>query len=112
MKTAQPEPSRRSALLRRAVTLTSSAGVALSRSGPRKRAVRWKLPSLLRTMPSATSAAHGRKSARLEGLLRYSERLNICITSRTEMGRIADVPARDLDELRVSLRGPDGSGRG
>jgi hypothetical protein len=39
-KIAQPEPRRRSALLSRAVVATSSAGVALSRSGPRKRAVR------------------------------------------------------------------------
>jgi hypothetical protein len=51
-------------LLRRLVTETSSAGVAESRSGPRKRAVRWKPPSLLRTMPGATSAAQGRKSAK------------------------------------------------
>src|SRR5215467_6430306 len=106
MKTAQPEPRRRSALLSRAVTPTSSAGVALSRSGPRKRAVRWRLPSLLRTMPSSTSAAHGRKSARFCGLLRYSERLNM-ITSRTEVRRIADVPAHNLDEERVPLCGPD-----
>src|SRR3546814_9687725 len=47
-------------LFSRAVTETSSAGVALSRSGPRKRAVRWKEPSLLRTTPSATSATQGR----------------------------------------------------
>ena len=44
---------------------TSSAGVAESRSGPRKRAVRWKEPSLLRMTPFSTSAAQGRKSARL-----------------------------------------------
>jgi hypothetical protein len=39
-------------------------------------------------------------------LLRYSERLNM-ITSRTEMRRIADVPAHHLDEERVPLCGPD-----
>src|SRR5262249_9483556 len=45
--------------------------------GPAERVVRWKLPSLLRTMPSATNAAHGKKSARFCGLLRYSARLNM-----------------------------------
>ena len=34
-RSPQPEPRRRSALLRREVIATSSAGVALSRSGPR-----------------------------------------------------------------------------
>src|SRR5690606_40812904 len=63
-KIAHPEPRRRKALLSRPATATSSAGTAESRSGPRKRAVRWKLPSLLRTTPSPTSAAQGRKSAR------------------------------------------------
>ena len=38
-KIAQPEPRRRSTLLSRAVVPTSSAGVALSRSGPRNCAV-------------------------------------------------------------------------
>src|SRR6516162_10845383 len=74
MKITQPEPRRRSALLSRAVTPTNSAGVALSRSGPRKRAVRCRLPSLFRTTPAETSAAQGRKSARLCGFLRYSAR--------------------------------------
>src|SRR5258708_7646651 len=31
------------------------------------------------------------------------------VTSRTEMGRIAHVPAHHLHEQRVALRGPDGS---
>ena len=34
--------------------------VADSRSGPRKRAVRWKAPSLFRTTPGPTRAVHGR----------------------------------------------------
>ena len=42
------------------VIATNSAGVAESRSGPRKRAVRWNDPSLLRTTPLSTSAAQGR----------------------------------------------------
>ena len=44
----------------RAETATSSASVALSRSGPRNLADRWKLPSLLRTTPWPTKAAQGR----------------------------------------------------
>src|SRR6478735_2729492 len=47
----------------RPATPTSSAGTAESRSGPRNLAVRWNEPSLLRTTPSSTSAAQGRKSA-------------------------------------------------
>jgi len=65
-KMAQPDPSRPSAPFRREVVETSSAAVALSRSGPRKRAVRWKLPSLLATTPGATSAAQGRSRQGLE----------------------------------------------
>src|SRR5258708_4475198 len=108
-KMVQPKPSRRSALLSRAVTPTSSGGVALSRSGPRKRAVRWKEPSLLRTTPSSTRAAQGRKSARPAGRLRYSARLSMAI-SQAEMGGIAEGPAHHIDELRIALRPPDGGG--
>src|SRR5256885_3689762 len=57
MNSAQPEPRRRSALFKRADVAISSPCVALSRSGPRKRAVRWKLPSLFKTTPGATSPA-------------------------------------------------------
>ncbi len=39
------------------------AGVALSRSGPRKRAVRWKLPSLLRMRGIRRKARFNRKCA-------------------------------------------------
>src|SRR5262249_24497888 len=105
-KIAQPEPNRRSALLSRAVVPTSSAGVAESRSGPRNRAVRWKLPSLLTTTPGATSAAHGRKSASIFGFLRYSTRLNIVCPSDPEMGAVAQMPAHHVDELRVVLCRP------
>ena len=60
-KTVQPEPSRRSALFSRAEVATNSAGVAESRSGPRNRAVRCRLPSLFRMTPGAINAAQGRK---------------------------------------------------
>src|SRR6516164_7536207 len=106
-KIAQPEPSRRRALLSRAVVPTSSAGVAESRSGPRNRAVRWKLPSLLRITPGATSAAHGRKSVSILGFLRYSARFNMASPLHVEMRGITQVSAHDLDELRVASCGPD-----
>src|SRR5262245_59133044 len=106
-KIAQPEPSRRSALLSRAVVPTSSAGVAESRSGPRNRAVRWKLPSLLRITPGATSAAHGKKSASILGFLRYSARFSMATALHAKMRRIAEVSAHDVDELRVAPCGPD-----
>src|SRR3954465_12827970 len=105
-KIAQPDPSRRSALLSRAVMPTSSAGVAESRSGPRNRAVRWKLPSLLRTTPGATSAAHGRKSASILGFLRYSARLNMGFALHAEMRGITQMPPHNIDELRVALCRP------
>src|SRR5574338_74278 len=108
MKTAQPEPRRRSTLLRREVIATNSAGVEESRSGPRKRAVRWNEPSLLRMTPLATNAAQGRKSARLWLRRRYSARFIIARTSRDQMLRVAQVPAHDVDEGGVAFRGPDG----
>ncbi len=55
MNSAQPDPLRRRALFKRADVAISSPCVALSRSGPRNRAVRWKLPSLFKTTPGATS---------------------------------------------------------
>src|SRR5690348_11918077 len=108
MKTAQPEPSRRSALLRRDVMATSSAGVAESRSGPRKRAVRWNEPSLLRITPFSTSAAQGRKSARLWVRRRYSAMFIIDRTSRDQMRWIAQVPAHHFHESGIALGSPDG----
>src|SRR5581483_7196479 len=105
-KIAQPEPRRRSALFSREVTATSSAGVALSRSGPRKRAVRWNEPSLLRTTPSSTKAAQGRKSARPAGRFRYSARFSIA-PSHAQMCGIAEVPTDHVDEERLALGGPD-----
>src|SRR6266581_1661640 len=108
MNTAQPEPSRRSALLRREVIATSSAGVAESRSGPRKRAVRWKEPSLLRMTPFSTSAAQGRKSASLCVRWRYSARFIIGRTSRGQMLGIAEVPAHHIDKGGIALGGPNG----
>src|SRR6185437_5447953 len=106
MKTAQPEPRRRRALLRRDVIATSSAGVAESRSGPRKRAVRWNEPSLLRMTPSSTSAAHGRKSARFCVRRRYSARFIIDRTSRNQVLRITQVPAHHVDKGGIALGGP------
>src|SRR5262245_19205196 len=110
-KIAQPEPSRRSALLSRAVVPTSSAGVAESRSGPRNRAVRWKLPSLLRITPGATSAAQGKKSASILGFLRYSARFSMGkrLTSQlhAKMRWIAEVSAQHVDELAVAPCSPD-----
>src|SRR3546814_6335354 len=73
----------------------------------RNRALRWRLPSLFRTTPSPTSAAHGRKSARRVLLLRYSLRLNIVVSDREVAGN-AQMPAHDIDELRIALRGPYG----
>src|SRR6185437_10784404 len=107
MKIAQPEPRRRSALLSRAVMATSSAGVALSRSGPRNRAVRWKEPSLFRMTPSLTSAAQGRKSARRSALRRYSASDIIDEASCDEMRRVAQMAPHHIDEGRVSLGRPD-----
>src|SRR6185437_7345708 len=95
-KIAQPEPRRRKALFKRPVMATSSDAVAESRSGPRKRAVRWNEPSLLRMTPPATSAAQGRKSERVWALRRYSARLIMRLASRDQMLRIAQVPAHDL----------------
>src|SRR6056297_1802398 len=105
MKTAQPEPSRLSALLNRAEVATSSAGVAESRSGPRIRAVRCRLPSLFRMTPGAINAAQGRKSASMADLERYSARR--IIGSDPEPGRVTEMPPRHFSDLCVSLRGPD-----
>src|SRR5579863_5427092 len=103
MKTAQPEPRRRSALFSREVIATSSAGVAESRSGPRKRAVRWNEPSLLRMTPFSTKAAQGRKSARLCVRWRYSARFIIDRTSRDQMLRITQVAAHHVDKGGITL---------
>jgi hypothetical protein len=67
MNSAQPDPKRRSALFKRADVAISSPCVALSRSGPRNRAVRWKLPSLFKTTPGATRPAQGSQSASSAG---------------------------------------------
>src|SRR5579875_3250943 len=107
MKTAQPEPRRRRALFSRDVMATSSAGVAESRSGPRNRAVRWKEPSLLRMTPRSTSAAHGRKSARLCDRRRYSARFIIVGTSRDQVLGITEMPPHHVDEGWIALGGPD-----
>jgi hypothetical protein len=75
---------------------TSSDGVAESRSGPRKRAVRWNEPSLLRTevgedlsFPTIFGEAHHAPP------------------SRGQVLGIAQVPAHDLDEGGVALGRPD-----
>src|SRR5690349_16637192 len=108
-KIAQPEPSRRSALLRRPAVATSSAGVAESRSGPRMAAVRWKEPSLSSTTPGATSAAQGRKSASVAPRARYSRR-NIMVASRAQQGGVAQVTPPDFEELGIPARRPDSGG--
>src|SRR5882757_2185482 len=100
-KIAQPDPRRRNVLLRRPATATSSAGTADSRSGPRKCAVRWNEPSLLRTTPLATSAAQGRKSARRVAELRYSARFIIGLPSHTQGTGNSEVPADHVDEQRI-----------
>jgi hypothetical protein len=43
-----------------AVVMTSSASVALSKSGPRNRKVVWNEPFLLKTIPGATNIAQGK----------------------------------------------------
>src|SRR5579872_680038 len=58
--------------------------------------------------PSATNAAHGKKSARLWLRWRYSARFIIRRTSRDQVLRITQVPAHDIDEGGVALRRPDG----
>src|ERR1700733_3893640 len=57
--------------------------------------------------PSRTSAAHGRKSARLCERWRYSARFIMISHSTDEVLRIAQVPAHHVDEGRVALGGPD-----
>src|SRR3546814_15824909 len=93
-KIDHPDPRRRSALLSRCVTPTSSEGVAESRSGPRKRAVRWNEPSVLRTTPSAISAAQGRKSLSQAARLRYSARFIMGRAERKRVGEGKDGPVR------------------
>src|SRR3546814_5124389 len=106
-KSAQLPPKRRSTLLSRAQVATSSGSVALSRSGPRKRKLRWKLPSLLSTTPGATSAAHGRWSASSAGFLRYSARFSIRATPSGEGGG----PAPGRTAGRAWRRTPPACGR-
>src|SRR6185437_14741578 len=117
---AQPEPSRRSALFNRADVATSSPSVALSRSGPRKRAVRWNEPSLFNTTPSPTRPAHGNQSASSAGRRRYSARDIMAATrpavrdasgaARTPHGqRMTDQPQREADQPQLQAQ-PDGSG--
>src|SRR3546814_6102091 len=65
-----------------------------------------KLPSLLRTMPGATSAAQGRKSERREARRACSQR-NIMGSAFEDSGK-RDVAARDGEDLRIAPRGEDG----
>src|SRR5690606_27859361 len=100
----QPEPRRRKALLMRPATATSSAATALSRSGPRNDAVRWKEPSLFKTMPGPTRAAQGRKSARRLALRRYSARFIMAwAPSDRQACRDAQMPAADFHEERIAF---------
>src|SRR4051812_22918636 len=88
---------------------TSSAGTALSRSGPRNFAVRWNEPSLFRMIPSSTRAAQGRKSARRALEWRYSARFIMIANSEVEMTGNAQMSAHYIDEGWIALSGPDGS---
>src|SRR3546814_2737721 len=65
-----------------------------------------KLPSLLRTMPGATSAAQGRKSERREARRACSQR-NIMGSAFADSGK-RDVAARDGEDLRIAPRGEEG----
>ena len=98
----------RSALLSQAEAPTNSEAVALSRSGSRKRTVRCRLPTLSRTTPGAASTAQGRKSARIVLAVWYSARF--IMASDREVAGYAQVAAHHVDELRITLGGPDGSG--
>src|SRR5438552_292568 len=60
-------------------------------------------------MPSSTSAAHGRKSARRMVEWRYSARF-IIGCSHIQMGGDAQMASCRLDKERIALRGPDGGG--
>ena len=67
-------------------------------------------PSLLRTMPSSTRAAQGRKSARCDiGSTIFGE-VHHARASNGEMAGDAQMPAHHVDELRIALRGPDRGG--
>src|SRR5208282_2515986 len=57
--------------------------------------------------PSRTSAAQGRKSARLCERRRYSARFIMTPPSRDKVLRIAEVPTHHVDEGRIALGGPD-----
>ena len=63
------QPIRRSALFNRADVAISSPCVALSRSGPRNRAVRWKLPSLFKTTPRRDQPGPGQPIGQQRGVL-------------------------------------------
>src|SRR5690606_40792109 len=100
------EPRRRRALFRRAEVATSSPWVALSRSGPRKRRLRWKAPSLFYTTPGATRPAQGSQSASWAGRRWYSVRFSMVVSSHIEQRRLLDVPGKHLQELRVQTGTP------
>src|SRR5690606_24709163 len=97
---------RRSALFNRADVAISSPCVALSRSGPRKRAVRWKEPSLLSTTPGATRPAQGSQSASRAGRLRYSARFIMVFALNVQQSAVLDVPREHGHELRIESRTP------
>lgn len=100
------EPSRRSALFKRAAVAISSPCVALSRSGPRNRAVRWNEPSLLSTTPGATSPAQGNQSASRAGRVRYSARCIMVFASNVQQRAVLDVSSENRHELRIQARAP------
>src|SRR5579859_4210190 len=104
---AHPDPSLRRALFNRPATATSSAGTAESRSRPRNLAVRCNEPSLLRTTPSLTSAAQGRKSANRVAVERYSARFIMCLSSNGQGTGDAAMTADHVDKEWVALRSPD-----
>src|SRR3546814_15358071 len=67
----------------------------------------FRSPSLLRTMPGATSAAQGGKSERREARRACSQR-NIMGSAFEDSGK-RDVAARDGEDLRIAPRGEDGA---
>src|SRR5690606_4009553 len=89
----QPEPRRRTALLMRPATATSSAATAESRSGPRNFAVRWNEPSLLSTTRCG-GAVVGQIHRRAP-------------PSNGQMAGDAQMSATDFHGQRIALRRPD-----
>jgi hypothetical protein len=104
---AQPEPSRRNALLSRAHAPMSSAGIAESRSGPRK--PRRALEAAVLAEDDARS--NERRPRQIVSkhcwLLAIFSEVQHRAPLHAEMGRITHMPAHHVDELSVALCRPD-----